>query len=292
MRVVQLFMFFILFLETSEAIHKIPKRYRKDWRLYCNVCNNYINAVISRLKDSIKIGDEYDIELRFGFRLDSEGKKKSLKKKSSNINKSEIKLSNVLEEHICGTMVAYEVLYNKTSQFKEGVMMLQENQKYDRPKGLGLSSKPKYVGKANIYCADIAQRFYDDIIDLFIRKEVSTRVLFCPDYVDSRCLPATELPEVIFNDPDNSDLSKSTKKRNAKKSTSKRERNHKISSSDVKIVELKSEDQIGGASQSSLLESVEQFWSSKETSSNQESETQTPDEASQSEFGNDAHDEL
>jgi len=206
------------------SVHKIPKRYSKDWRLFCNVCNHFIWRVQDRLNKSIQEGDEHDFESKFGFRLDSNGKKQSLKTKSVDIMRSEIKITETLDEDICKLMKADAVLYNKTSEKKEGIRILQKDQKYNKTKELGFSKKKKYVGKANTYCAEVYQRFYDQVVETFTGENTGSRVTFCRDIVDSRCPSALDLePVIIKNTTKKSKRSKKKKKKDVKKNKALKE---------------------------------------------------------------------
>jgi len=198
----------------SISVHKIPKRYSKDWRLFCNVCNHFIWRVQDRLKKSIQEGDEHDFESRFGFRLDSNGKKQSLKTKSVDIMRSEIKITETLDEDICKLMKADAVLYNKTSEMKEGIRILKKDQKYNKTKELGFSKKKKYTGKANTYCAEVYQRFYDEIVWTFTSENTGSRVTFCRDNVDSRCPSALDLEPVIIKNTTKNKSKRSKKRKN------------------------------------------------------------------------------
>lgn len=202
MRVWQSFLLLVLLAQPSEdpreVVHNIPKRYKKDWRLFCNVCNHFISSVKTNLNKSIQDGDEHDFGSRVGFRLDSEGKKRNLKQRKVDIMRSEIKITEVMDEDLCKGMKVDAVLYDKKSKLKEGVRMLQKNQKIDIPKNLAYSRKRKYVSKANLYCAEIAQRFYEQVIETFTSENIGSRDSFCTDHVDSRCPLVSELPTVII----------------------------------------------------------------------------------------------
>jgi len=201
MRVWPTFILLVLFAQPSEdldIVRNIPKRYSKDWRLFCNVCNHFIWRVNDKLNKSIQAGDEHDFESRVGFRLDSHGKKHSLMQKSIDIRRSEIKITEVMDEDICSTLKVDAVLYNKKSKKKEGVRMLLKDQKYNKTSDLGFSKKRKYVGKANHYCAEVYQRYYDQVIEAFMSENFGCRDSFCNDHVDSRCPLITELPKIVF----------------------------------------------------------------------------------------------
>jgi len=200
MRVWPTLILLVLFAQSSEdptfAVRNIPKRYREDWRLFCNVCNHFIWRVNHKLNKSIQAGDEHDFESRVGFRLDSNGKKHNLKQKSIDIRRSEIKITEVMDEDICAGMKVDAVLYNKTS--KKGVRMLQKDQMFNKTRDLGFSKKRKYVSKANLYCAEVAYLYYDEVIEAFTSENLGSRDSFCRDIVDSRCTFITELPLVKF----------------------------------------------------------------------------------------------
>jgi len=205
MRVWPTFLLLFLFAQPTkwpkDMVRNIPKRYRKDWRLFCNVCNHFIWSVNDKLNKSIHEGDEHDFESRVGFRLDSKGKKHNLKQKSIDIRRSEIKITEVMDEDICDSIKVDAVLYNKKSKKKEGVRMLLKNQQYNKTKDLGFSKKRKYVGKANLYCAEVYQRYYDEVIAAFTSENIGGRDSFCNDHIDSRCPFITELPKITIKPP-------------------------------------------------------------------------------------------
>jgi len=211
------------FEDESNTVRNIPKRYSKDWRLFCNVCNHFIWRVTDNLNKSIQAGDEHDFQSRTGFRLDANGKKHSLKQKSIDIRRSEIKITEVMDEDICASMKVDAVLYNKKSKKKEGVRILLKDQEYNKTSTQRLSKKRKYVGKANLYCAEIYQRYYDEVIETFTGENMSLRNSFCTDHVDSRCPFTTELPKIVFK----------SVIRNAKKSNKGKDRGRKKTSGDL-----------------------------------------------------------
>jgi len=223
MRVWPTFMLLVLLAKASkdptDIVRNIPKRYSEDWRLFCNVCNHFIWRVGDNLSKSIQTGDEHDFESRTGFRLDANGKKHNLKQKSVDIKRSVFLITEVMDEDICAALKVDAVLYNKTSKKKEGLRILLKDQKYKKTKDLGRSKKRKYVGKANLYCAEVYQRYYDEVIEVFMSEKMGSRKSFCSDYVDSRCPLVTELPEVVF------------KSKNATKS--KKDRGNKNTSGDL-----------------------------------------------------------
>jgi len=184
--------------DPTDIVRNIPKRYRKDWRLFCNVCNHFIWKVNDKLNKSIQEGDEHDFESRVGFRLDSNGKKHNLMQKSVDIGRSEIKITEVMDEDICSMMKVDAVLYNKKSKAKEAFRMLQKDQLYNKTRDQGFSKKRKYVAKANLYCAEVTQRYYDEVIEAFTSENLGKRDSFCRDYVDSRCPLITTLERVVF----------------------------------------------------------------------------------------------
>jgi len=217
MRVWPTFILLVLFAQSSDdpmvVVRNIPKRYREDWRLFCNVCNHFIWTVHDKLNKSIQVGDEHDFESRVGFRLDSNGKKHNLKQKSIDVTRSEIKITEVMDEDICKSMKVDAVLYNRTSKRKEGVRMLQKDQLFNKTSDLRFTKRRKYVAKANLYCAEIYQRFYDEVIEAFTSENLSSRDSFCRDIVDSRCQFITELPKVVFKPKRNATKGKDGAKR-------------------------------------------------------------------------------
>jgi len=59
------------------------------------------------------------------------------------------------------------------------------------------------VGKANVYCAEVSQRYYDQMIAAFTSENIRGRDSFCNDHVDSRCPFITELPRIKIKPPRN-----------------------------------------------------------------------------------------
>jgi len=219
MRVWPTFILLVLLAKPSEdptdSVRNIPKRYSKDWRLFCNVCNHFIWRVGDNLNKSIQAGDEHDFQSRVGFRLDSNGKKHSLINRSIDIRRSIFKITEVMDEDVCGSIKVDAVVYNKKSEKKEGLRMLLKNQKYNKTKEQGVSKKRKYVGKANLYCAEVYQRYYDEVIEAFTNENMGSRNSFCRDYVDSRCPLVTDLPKIVFK-------SKKDPKRNSTRARDKK----------------------------------------------------------------------
>jgi len=173
------------------------------------------------LNKSIQAGDEHDFQSRVGFRLDANGKKHSLMQRKIDIRRSVFKITEVMDEDICKSMKVDAVLYNKKSEKKEGLRILLRNQKYNKTKDQGLSKKRKYVAKANLYCAEVYQRYYDEVIEAFTSENMGSRNSFCSDYVDSRCPSVTDLPKVEF------------KSKNDTKSKAARNRDKKNKSGDL-----------------------------------------------------------
>jgi len=178
----------------------IPERYRKDWRLFCNVCNNFIREV--KIKRANKTGDrEYDFELRTGYRLDSAGKMES--PKLTDITKSEIKLTEILDSDICKErMKSAQVVYDKSLEGNLPVRMLLKNETFSETKTLKLSRKRKNVNKANWFCAQVNDLFYEQIVEAFTGSDPNDIEQFCKTRVDDRCGLLSGLTRPSFQDFD------------------------------------------------------------------------------------------
>jgi len=180
----------------NEQLSNIPNRFEGDWRLFCNVCNNFVRALDKDLDDAVKRDGELGWDSKVGFRLDSKGKKKH--KEAVEARRSEINIIDSLEKGLCDDMKAHAVLYDKTVKGKPAERMLREREKYSKTVKQGFSKKSRYVKRANLYCAEINHRFYDKMAEAFSRKEEHIRDSFCADNVDSRCGLLSELPQLKF----------------------------------------------------------------------------------------------
>jgi len=178
-------LFFTSFLALSE-VRNIPRRYEKDYRLYCNVCNNFVHNVELEVN---KTDEHHDIKL--GFRLDTKGKKVYDK---VNYKNSEIRMSEILDKDICKDMSISSVLYLKNAKNKPGVRMLVKDEKYKKDSDHGFSKKTKYVNRAKTYCADIHQRFYDEVLKNFVNEDSSVLEDLCAQVVDERCQKQSSCP--------------------------------------------------------------------------------------------------
>jgi len=180
----------------SKPVRNIPKRFEKDWRLFCNVCSNFVRTLDKDLEKAVKEEGKLGWESKVGFRLDSKGKKKH--KDAVEARRNEIIIIDSLEKDLCDEMKAHAVLYDKTLKGRPAERMLREREKYNKTETQGFSKKQRYVNMANLYCAEINHRFYDQVVETFTRKEEHVRDSFCVDNVDSRCGLMSDLPQLKF----------------------------------------------------------------------------------------------
>lgn len=180
----------------TKPVSNIPKRFENDWRLFCNVCSNFIRTLDKDLEEAVKRDGELGWESKVGFRLDSHGKKKH--KATVEARRNEITIIESLEKGLCDEMKAHAVLYDKTLKDKPAERMLQEREKYDKTVKQGFSKKQRYVNMANLYCAEINHRYYDEVVEAFTKEDEHARDSFCKDNVDTRCGLMSELPKLKF----------------------------------------------------------------------------------------------
>jgi len=180
----------------SKRVKNIPTRFEKDWRLFCNVCSNFVRALDKDLEETVNRDGELGWESKVGFRLDSNGKKKH--KDAVDARRSEINIIESLEKGLCDEMKAHAVLYDKTLEDKPAERMLREREKYEKTVKQGFSKRQRYVNMANLYCAEINHRFYDEVVEAFTREDEHVRDSFCRDNVDSRCGLMSDLPKLKF----------------------------------------------------------------------------------------------
>jgi len=179
----------VYFLALSYLVHakvrNIPKRFQKDWRLCCNVCNIFIHRYDNLLNISKQDAPEYDYDSKIGFRLDANGKRQNLKQKKVDVYKSEVKLTEALDVDICFMNKAIAVVIDP--MVNRPVRILQQTGSNNKYHGFKLSRDHKFVSRANLFCTDFKETFYDKIIDEFYSRGSEATDTFCKINLDSRC---------------------------------------------------------------------------------------------------------